>query len=101
MRSLTCLPESRAYGPAKFSSPVQKDFCNTIGQKETSCQVWLKHHAVLLPTAQLTSYCAKDGHRIGQRADDGTCRTPVLAATPTPSPGKCNKHLDLREDPHG
>jgi hypothetical protein len=21
--------------------------------------VWLKHHAVLLPAAQLTSYCAK------------------------------------------
>jgi hypothetical protein len=33
MRSPTFLHENRTYGPQKFSSPVQNDFCNTIPPK--------------------------------------------------------------------
>jgi hypothetical protein len=35
MRSLTSLRENRAYSSENFRSPVQKDFCNKIGQFQT------------------------------------------------------------------
>jgi hypothetical protein len=35
MWSPTLLFDRRAYGPEKLSSVTQKDFCNTIGAKQT------------------------------------------------------------------
>jgi len=51
MRSPTSLHETRVYSPENFWSPLQKDFCNTIGTNRT-----------FLPRRPMSAYRGQTGH---------------------------------------